>query len=151
MEQLKATVLRATLLAGIGIIALAVICTITVLGIVSLLNALSAAATVYVGSTWAYILVGALCFTPVFFAIFAILRLYRSTARTISDKSDENDTGNSTIISLIKDNPWEAASIAFLFGFTYKSDPKLRATLLHEGLDKLKATPAPNADNTKSK
>lgn len=153
MEQLKAAVLRATLLVSIGLIALAVICTITVLGTLSLLSALNTAATVYIGSTWASVLVGLLCLTPVLLAIFAILHLYRRAAKTISDNSAEHDTdssANNAIIRLIKGNPWEAASIAFLFGFTYNSDPKLRALIMHEGLDKLKATQTPNPENAKN-
>jgi len=153
MEQLKAAVLRATLLVSIGLIALAAICTITVLGILSLLSALNAAATVYVGSTWASILVGLLCLTPVLLAIFAILHVYRRAAQNIRENSDESDadsSANNAIINLIKGNPWEAASIAFLFGFTYNSDPKLRALIMHEGLDKLRATQTPNSESTHS-
>lgn len=153
MSPLKATLLRAVLLVSIGLIALALICTITVLGLMSLLSALTAAAAVYIGSTGATFLIGALCLSPVLVAIMIIIRLYRNVKKAINQHADDNDTENSAnnaLSSLIKGNPWEAASLAFLLGFTYNSDPKLRALIMHEGLDKLKTTSASSSENNKN-
>ncbi|MBQ0753860.1 MAG: hypothetical protein KBT87_04940 [Gammaproteobacteria bacterium] len=144
MSPLKATLLRTALLLSLGLIALALICTITVIGIISLLSALGAAAAVYIGNAGATLLVAVICLTPALLAVIAIIRLYRHAEKSVNDSANKGEAGSSTnnaIINLIKGNPWEAASLAFLFGFTYRSDPELRALIMHEGLDKLKAAP----------
>ena len=151
MSPLKATALRAALLFSVALIVLAIVCTITIMGIMSLLNALTTALSAYIGVTGAALFTGILCLLPLFVLLFFLLRLYRNASQSFNNSTGEggqSNGANNAAINIIKGNPWEAASLAFLFGFTYKSDPQLRAVVMQEGLDRLKASPPAASKDT---
>ena len=55
----------------------------------------------------------------------------------ITGLSDAPVSQRDTLSLLVQDKPWELASLAFLFGFTYRDDPALRQWLLREAMQTL--------------
>lgn len=128
MSAMKARLLSLAIKGAILAAVLGVLVTLTIVGVVWLLDMLHALLGPLIGNAWSMALITALCFSPLLVALLVLRRLARATAPAAGKQPA------SSIAELVRNNPWEAASLAFVLGFSYKGDTALRLLLLKEGL-----------------
>ena len=131
MNTLKARLLSWAIQAALLLALLGILVTMTITGILWALSSLQALLEPVVGAAASLAIVSLVCLSPLLLAWFFIRRLQRQLV------SDAPVSQRDTLSLLVQDKPWELASLAFLFGFTYRDDPALRQWLLREAMQTL--------------
>lgn len=131
MNTLKAHLLSWAIQAALLLALLGILVTMTITGILWALSSLQALLEPVVGAAASLAIVSLVCLSPLLLAWFFIRRLQRQLV------SDAPVSQRDTLSLLVQDKPWELASLAFLFGFTYRDDPALRQWLLREAMQTL--------------
>lgn len=131
MDALKPVLLRWVTRVLLATVILGVVLTLTLSGVLRLLDAFQTSLTSHLGESGALVATALLCLTPLLVTFGILWRWQRRFRATLPDSS------NSALRELVRNNPWEAVGTAFVFGFSYKSDPQLSALLLRESLQKL--------------
>ena len=131
MNVLKARLLSWAIQVALLLALLGVLVTMTISGILWALSSLQALLEPVVGAAASLAIVSLVCLSPLLLAWFFIRRLQRQLV------SDAPVSQRDTLSLLVQDKPWELASLAFLFGFTYRDDPALRQWLLREAMQTL--------------
>jgi len=140
MNALKARLLSWAIQAALLLALLGILVTMTITGILWALSSLQALLEPVVGAAASLAIVSLVCLSPLLLAWFFIRRLQQQLV------SDAPVSQRDTLSLLVQDKPWELASLAFLFGFTYRDDPALRQWLLREAMQTL-ANDAGHEDN----
>jgi|SRR5690606_11986678 len=141
MNALKARLLSWAIQIALLLALLGILVTMTITGILWALSSLQALLEPIAGAAGSLAIVSLLCLSPLLLAWFFIKRLQRQLL------SDAPASQRDTLGVLVQEKPWELASLAFLFGCTYRDDPALRQWLLREAMQTL-ATATGHADNT---
>lgn len=141
MNALKARLLSWAIQIALLLALLGILVTMTISGILWALSSLQALLEPVAGAAGSLAIVSLLCLSPLLLAWFFIRRLQRQVL------SDAPTSQQDTLSVLVQEKPWELASLAFLFGFTYRDDPALRQWLLREAIQTLANDTEP-ADNT---
>lgn len=141
MNVLKARLLSWAIQVALLLALLGVLVTMTISGILWALSSLQALLEPLAGAAGSLAIVSLLCLSPLLLAWFFIKRLQRQLA------SDAPAAQRDTLSTLVQEKPWELASLAFLFGFTYRDDPALRQWLLREAMQTL-ANGTDHSDNS---
>lgn len=131
MNALKARLLSWAIQAALLLALLGILVTMTITGILWALSSLQALLEPVVGAAASLAIVSLVCLSPLLLAWFFIRRLQQQLV------SDAPVSQRDTLSLLVQDKPWELASLAFLFGFTYRDDPALRQWLLREAMQTL--------------
>lgn len=131
MNALKARLLSWAIQIALLLALLGILVTMTITGILWALSSLQAFLEPVVGAAGSLAIVSLLCLSPLLLAWFFIKRLQRQLL------SDAPASQRDTLGVLVQEKPWELASLAFLFGFTYRDDPALRQWLLREAMQVL--------------
>lgn len=141
MNALKARLLSWAIQIALLLALLGILVTMTITGILWALSSLQALLEPVAGTAGSLAIVSLLCLSPLLLAWFFIRRLQRQVL------SDAPTSQQDTLSVLVQEKPWELASLAFLFGFTYRDDPALRQWLLREAMQTL-ANDTGHVDNT---
>lgn len=142
MNALKARLLSWAIQAALLFALLGLLVTLTISGIFWALSSLQALLEPIAGAAGSLAIVSLVCFSPLLLAWFLIKRLQRQLAIDASPATQRD-----ALSELVQKKPWELASLAFLFGFTYRDDPALRQWLLREAMQTL-ANDTGHTDNT---
>jgi|SRR5690606_20923708 hypothetical protein len=143
MNTLKARLLSWAIQAALLLALLGILVTMTITGILWALSSLQALLEPVVGAAASLAVVSLVCLSPLLIAWFFIKRLQRQLV------SDASVAQRDALSLLVQDKPWELASLAFLFGFTYRDDPALRQWLLRAAMQTLANDPD-RTENTNS-
>lgn len=143
MNTLKARLLSWAIQAALLLALLGILVTMTITGILWALSSLQALLVPVVGAAASLAVVSLVCLSPLLIAWFFIKRLQRQLV------SDASVAQRDALSLLVQDKPWELASLAFLFGFTYRDDPALRQWLLRAAMQTLANDPD-RTENTNS-
>lgn len=137
--------LRKAAAALLGMMLALVLMTVLLLaGFYLLLQAALLVLAPWTGEAGALALTGGVCLSLV------ALVFYRLTRPASALAKDEDDSPARSPVrmlgDLIRQNPLESASVAFALGFAEQSDPQLRALLLRGGMELMRETESPSAD-----
>src|SRR5690606_41020502 len=124
MNALKARLLSWAIQIALLLSLLGILVTMTITGILWALSSLQALLEPVAGAAGSLAIVSLLCLSPLLLAWFFIKRLQRQLANHTTTRQPDS------LSELTREKPWELASLAFLFGFTYRDDPALRQWLL---------------------
>lgn len=128
MSEMKSIMARVIVQFALIILALVLAGTLTAVGLVWLMHGLTAFLAQHLSEHWSAILVGLLCLSP-FLILFALLFRLRHNTRDLSTGEQRG-----SLRQLVRENPWETISAAFIFGLTYRNDPQMSRMLLNESL-----------------
>lgn len=142
MSEMKTILARVIVQFALIVLALVLAGTLTATGLVWLMHGLTAFLAQHLSEHWSAILVGLLCLSPFLILLVILYRLRRHTRDL--DTGEQRDG----LRQLVRENPWETVSAAFIFGLTYKNDPQMSRMLLNESLAALSNTK--KSDNNES-
>src|SRR5690606_38498298 len=115
MNALKARLLSWAIQIALLLSLLGILVTMTISGIFWALSSLQALLEPIAGAAGSLAIVSLLCFSPLLLAWFLIKRLQRQLAIDAPPTTQRD-----ALSELVQKKPWELASLAFLFGFTYR-------------------------------